>query len=172
MSIAFDDNVPGRGPGLWVKRMEGAESKTFVIYSSSIRGIWTHWNASADRSEPHYEENCTPCKHEIPKRWKGYLHCFCPEEKRQLILELTPTAAESLKAQVDDPDQLRGTLMRVKRSAASNGRLQITILERVQALNTLPKEKDPRRDVLLLWGLKPDVVDRLLGGEGPEDPEE
>lgn len=176
MTIAFDDNIPRRGPEIFIKRLKGGEAKTFVLYGTKIRGIWVHWNGGTGKSEPHYEENCSACSKQIGKRWKGFLHAFCVEEKQQVFLELTPSGAAALLHQLADPETIRGNLVRVKRSPAQNGRLQIVALERVKQHDNLPPEKDPRRSILKLWGVSQEETDRLFGrdqaGEVFSDDEE
>lgn len=167
-SVAFDDKIPTKGPTLFIKRMQGAEKRTFTVWGSRVRGIWVHWNSATNGSEPHYEENCSACSKAIPKRWKGFLHAYCQEDRQEVFLELTPTGASALMSQLDDPSNLRGSLIRVSRSVAKNGRLTIQYTGSIPDKNALPKEKDPRRSILKLWGVADAVANDWLGSSEEE----
>jgi hypothetical protein len=170
---AFDDRIPKRGPDLFIKRMTGGEAKTFTIWGTRIRGMWVHWNPASGKSEPHFEGDCPACKLGHAKRWKGFLHCYCTEDRQECFLELTPTSADAVMAQMADPSALRGSVVRVSRSAAGNGRLKVQMLTPVGDHIQLPREKDPRRSILKLWGVAEEVADTWLGvEEGGEASEE
>lgn len=163
MSIAFDDNIPRRGPAIWIKRMKAGEKKQFTFWGTKIRGMWVHYNSATNKSEPHYEEGCTCETRPIPKRWKGFLHGYCHEDKQEVFLELTPTAAQSLLEQLAEPDKLRGLYCHVRRTSAANGRLQVQVLGYVNDQVVLPKEKDPRRSICQLWGVSEALLQQLFG---------
>lgn len=170
---AFDDRIPKRGPDLFIKRMAAGEAKTFTIWGTRIRGMWVHWNPGTSKSEPHFDDQCAACKLGHAKRWKGFLHSYCSEDRQECFLEVTPTSADAIMAQIDDPSLLRGCVIRVVRSAAGNGRLKVQMLTPVGDSIRLPKEKDPRRSILKLWGIADDVADGWLGvEEGENAPEE
>lgn len=176
-SIAFDDTIPKRGPELFIKRLAAGEVKHYTAWGTRIRGIWIHWNGSTGKSEPHYEENCKACSLGMSKRWKGFLHCYCTEDKAEQFLEFTPGSAEALLAQLADPSDLRGAIFKARRTQARNGRLQISMLAPIQDPRFLPKEKDPRRSILKLWGVPDSLLPPLAEGdgqavlEGESDPE-
>lgn len=161
--IAFDDEIPRDGPELFVLRMKGNLVYHFIIWGCKIRGIWYHWRLN--HSEPHFQddENCPGCKARQPKKWKGFVHCYCVELKQEVFLELTPASSASLVAQFAPGASLRGCRIQVKRTGANNGRLYTSVLTPITETSSLPAEKDPRPSILKLWGLDPDDIQRWLG---------
>lgn len=151
--VAFDDAIPARGPELFIKRMKGGESRLYVIVGTTIRGIWIHWNQKTNASEPHMQHDCPGCKHNMAKRWKGFIHCYDESSHQEVFLELTPTSAAALQSAVLSAELMRGTVVTVTRGAKANSRLSI----HVQAYRRDPKillpEKDPRPSILKLWGM-------------------
>lgn len=167
--VAFDDDIPLPGPEVYILRMKGNRCLTFTIWAVKIRGIWIHWRGT--HSEPHYrdEEHCPGCQSKQEKRWKGFLHCYCSEMKQEVFLELTPTSAHSLRAQLAGRASMRGGVIQVRRTAAENGRLYISTLTPVSDTSMLPPEKDPRPSILRLWGVKDEQAEQWLGMEGEGD---
>lgn len=178
MKPAFDDNIPKQGPEIFIKRLKGGEQFHITIYGSKIRGMWVHYNAASNRSEAHYEEGCQACTKGIPKRWKGFLHGYISQSKQEVFLELTPSSASAVMAQLDFASQLRGTVLHVKRSPAANGRIAVQVHSRVPDEKILLREKDPRRSIMKLWGIPEETIDSVLGAPEetidfnlPEEPE-
>jgi hypothetical protein len=146
------DTPPRSGPELPVVRLKASGSTMVVILSASLWGIWTHWNGS--KTEPCYREKkqCPACKKGLPKRWKGYLHCWDYAKKREIFLELTPTSADQLLSQCGKDVPLRGNRMNVNRGAGDKARLRLTVLTAVPPAE-LPAGRDPEVTLQKLWGL-------------------
>jgi hypothetical protein len=163
--VAFDDEIPSVGPEIFILRMKGQKALTFTIWGSCIRGIWVHW--AGDKSIPHFRdvEQCYGCTKQHPKRWKGYVHCYCSEMRQEVFLELTPASARSLRDQLSHRGSLRGAVIQVKRTTADNGRLYISTLTPQSNTDAFPPEKDPRPSILKLWGVDDADADRWLSDE-------
>lgn len=169
--IAFDDEIPKEGPEIFILRLKGGRVYTFSVWGRMIRGIWVHWRG--DVSEPHYNDatECPGCIKLRPKRWKGYLHCYCYEMRQEVFLELTPSSAGSLKQQLSERAEMRGARIQVKRTGADNGRLYISVLTPMNPAEPLPAEKDPRPSILKLWGISEDDAQAWLNDGGDREPE-
>lgn len=154
-TLATDPNPPREGPEIFILRLKGNQTLSFAILSKSLWGIWVHWNGK--KSEPHYKEDhlCIGCQAKRPKRWKGFLHCFCFEMGQEVFLELTPHSGHSLLAQLNKGGPLRGNRIQVRRTKGDNGRLLISVLTAIDNPAMLPNEKDPQESIMALWGLDP-----------------
>jgi hypothetical protein len=166
MAIAFDDSIPARGPELFIKRLKGGESRMYTVLGTQIRGIWVHWNPTSSQSEPHHHDNCPACKKEMPKRWKGFLHCWDDASHQEIFLELTPTSASAVMTAILGDNLLRGTVMTVSRGPKANSRLNVHVQVYRRDEKALPREKDPRLSILKLWGCDADGMEQLK--EGPD----
>lgn len=171
--VAFDDDIPARGPELFIKRLKAGEHMMYCVLGTKVRGIWVHWNPRGDKSEPHYDHDCQGCKEQMAKRWKGYLHCFDEVAGQEVFLELTPTSAATLMDAILSPDHLRGTLISVKRGQKANSRLNVSVSVQRRDTNVIMAEKDPRKSILKLWGALTPQAEKWLKESGGEiDPDE
>lgn len=154
LSLELQPVPPKEGPEIYILRLKGSEGFTFTVYSDAIFGIWVHW--SGDRSAPHYTDakRCPGCGRDEPKRWKGFLHCYCIEKKQEVFLELTPASANSLTDQLAVGELLRGQGLFVKRTKGDNGRLLIRVLNAHPDPKSLPQALDPQVSIMSLWGIR------------------
>lgn len=166
--VAFDDEIPARGPELFIKRMAAGESRMYTVLGTKIRGIWVHWNPHSDKSEPHYDGECKGCGLSMPKRWKGFLHCYEESSSQEIFLELTPTSAAALQDNCPSLEMLRGSIISVTRGKKANSRLSICVQQYRRDPKILLPEKDPRRSILKLWGCLDPKTERFLLAEGHE----
>jgi len=152
-TIAFDDEIPRAGPELYVKRLKAGEALQVILIGTKIRGLWVHWNSSNNISEPHFNLDCPGCEHKMPKRWKGFIHCFDRNNGSPLFFELTPRSAGQLERECSGLGGYRGKVVTFTRGAKANSRVGVA----VQAFNvdpkTLPIEQDARRSIMKLWGI-------------------
>jgi hypothetical protein len=151
---------PPNGPELLIIRLRAGKKLTCVILSHALWGVWTHWNGS--RSEPCFSEksHCNGCKRGLPKRWKGYLHVWDFERRRQVFVELTPTAAESINNQVGLGSVLRGYRVSLERMKGDQSRLIVHVHPMHPDVESLPSAKDPDATLRKLWG-----VDRRVASD-------
>jgi hypothetical protein len=151
--ISYNDTPEKKiGPELWVHRMKANEEFTCTVYGSAVKGVETHWVAGG--TQPHYRDSkiCPGCQAQVRIDWKGYLHVFVWQKKAQIFLELTRSSYEALMSQVVEGKPLRGSVIKVKRTKAANGRLMIAIDGHTRRPEKdLPPEKDPRRSILRMW---------------------
>jgi len=157
LSLAIEPVPPRSGPAMFILRLKGSEALTFHCFSRAPFGIWVHYDQIANRSEPHYTDagECAGCLHQKPKRWKGFLHCWCVEKKQQVFLELTPASANALIGQQAVGETLRGKGIFVQRTKGKNGRLHVRILPGTIDPATMPEEVDPLPSIMALWGIHP-----------------
>jgi len=170
MTVAFDDEIPDDGPELFMLRIKGQQKFTMNVFGSKIRGIFYHWNGRG--SEPHFEPStqCPGCKAAQNKKWKGYLHVYCVEMRQEVFLELTQAAAKSLKHQLGNIADMRGSIFQIKRTTSDNGRLFISILAPHSQPHLLPPEKDPRTSLLALYGFSKEEITAIMDpGSAPEE---
>lgn len=149
-----EDQPPRAGPVLPILRVRAGELLPCTVLSTNLWGCWTHW--AGDRSEPCLlpKIGCPGCKRGLPKRWKGYLHIYSHSHNREGFLELTPASAEQLELQCPDQGQYRGLRIDAKRSPGGNrGRLNLSILRRLEETSHLPPPKDPMKTLNFLWGI-------------------
>jgi hypothetical protein len=154
---------PAPGPEIPIERVRANDQRCYVVLSPALWGVWTHW--AGDRSMPCWSErkDCDGCKRGLPRRWKGYLHCWNRQTGREAFAELTPLSAENLLAQVPDGAALRGLRLTLKRTAAKNGRLLVLLDPGVQAIPRGIEAKDPCGVLCKLWGVT------LRQGAGAKD---
>jgi hypothetical protein len=102
----------------------------------------------------------------MPKRWKGFLHCWDDASHQEIFLELTPTSASAVMTAILGDNLLRGTVMTVSRGPKANSRLNVHVQVYRRDEKALPREKDPRLSILKLWGCDADGMEQLK--EGPD----
>jgi hypothetical protein len=166
--MAFSDAIPKQGPEVFILRMPADRAITFTAWGDKIRGIEVHW--VGDRSVPHFEpaSECAECLKNMPKRWKGYLHCFAQELRQEVFLEFTPKTAEGFLLQVPNAAHLRGCRFQLKRGKSRNARMAVSILDPVNVQDAIPKAKDPRRSILKLYGYSDAEVTRWIPEEADD----
>lgn len=157
---------PSPGPELEILRVKDSAIHPFVVLSAKIFGLWTHWDQKAlngrGASSPCFgdEKVCDGHKRRLPERWKGYLHVHHLHTKKDGFLELTPTAAGTLKSCLVAITNYRGVRINVARSSNSEkGRLRVTVFDSVQDMSGYPKERCPTETLSKLWKLRPDLDD-------------
>jgi len=153
MSLDLQAVPPKSGPEIYILRLKGRERFSFTVFSETMFGIWVHW--SHDRSSPHFTDakRCPGCQRQEPKRWKGFLHCFCIEKKQEVFLELTPASAGSLLDQLATGELLRGQGIVVERTKGDNGRVLVRVCNTHPEPSKLPPALDPQTSLLALWGI-------------------
>lgn len=153
--LAIEPTPPRSGPELYILRLGASESLTFHCFSRQCFGIWVHFDQIVHRSQPHYtdEGECDGCLRQLPKRWKGFLHCWCVEKKQQVFVELTPASAGALIGQQATGETLRGKGIFLQRTKGKNGRLHVRILPGQIDPQSMPEEIDVLPSLLKLWGI-------------------
>jgi len=146
-----DDNIPKAGPKWWIERVGKAQECLFTVFSKTVWGVWTHWCLYG--SQPCYgcTAKCDGCKQRLPKRWKGYLHCYDHHNKRQCFLEITPIVAESIRDQIGEGQPWRGFRLKMKRGNGPKARIKVEVLAALPSGPQLVDERCPEETLLKLW---------------------
>jgi hypothetical protein len=148
---------PKAGPELEIVQLRAGQVIEGVILSQKVWGVMTHWNDHAGkrgRSERCTRQlgSCAGCERQMPTRWKGYVHYFDFEAKREKFCELTPAAFEMIDTQCPKQRELRGLRIRVRRSeGGSTGRLRVELTLYSGDLERLPPERNPEPFLETLW---------------------
>lgn len=154
----FAPTPPKPGPELPLLRVLEDSVQSFTILSTSVLGIWCHWNVQGKCGMPCTlpVEQCLGHTKGWPLRWKGFLHVGCHTSDRQGFLELTPRGAVQLKNQVADWNALRGWRVQLTRTkGGKKGRLLVVLMGFSPASEKLPDEKSPLITLEELWGRVP-----------------
>lgn len=155
--IVNGEPPPKSGPELEIVQLKAGQAVEGVILSQMVWGVVTHWNDGAGkrgRSERCTRQlgACAGCEHQRPTRWKGYLHYYDFEKKKEKFIELTPAAFEMIDTQCPREQKLRGLRIRVRRSeGGSTGRLRVELTLYAGDLEKLPPSRDPEPFLETLW---------------------
>lgn len=156
MAEIFEDDVPPKpGPRIEIVRIKANQACELTVYSIKIHGYWTHWLGSC--SGPCFKDRskCPHCKNGMPRRWKGYLYCWLNMVSDSVFIELTPTAAKSIRDRVGPVQSLRGYRMTVTRGNGNKAWLKVDLKSRHQDVSDsiLPDPISPTKTLMQLWGL-------------------
>lgn len=156
MSNYHRENVPPpSGPELVVRRLKAAEKLTLTVLSSFLNGFWVHWDNEKNHSLPCLKpkDECEGCDLELPRRWKGFVHCFNHNNRKQEFLELTPAPAKQLLDELPAGESIRGLRICCERGAGQKARVRVTVLSQLATAQELPQEIDPIPTLEKLWKL-------------------
>lgn len=170
-ALSRQDEPPADRKALWIERLKGAQVKSFHVLSSTIWGVWTHYDGARTVGCLRQKSVCQGCVNQLPRRWKGYLHAYDCRRRHYVFVELTPTAARSLLEQVGKQTSLRGVRLDLKRTQSDKGRLVPTIAGWVDNPQNLPHPADPEETLRKMWGQCTDVTHGGGLATGPADGE-
>jgi hypothetical protein len=137
-----------------IRVTDGDCQQIFTILADRVFGIWTHWTGRTSMPCLNHGVDCLGCKSELPKRWKGYLHCWDHTTKQEGFVELTPVAAAAVIEQAGREDNLRSLRLQLRRTkGGAHGRLNVQVLPAIGNAANLPPEKTPVNTLQLLWGV-------------------
>lgn len=152
--LSRQDEPPRPGPNLPLMRVGANGVVRFLILSSRMFGLWTHWinKKSMPCVEP--SSKCEGCKVGACRRWKGYLHAVNMHNRQEGFLELTPIAAQQLLQQAGIASVLRGLQVQVQRGGGDKARMKIDVQYSRPLLSSdpIPEEKSPEVTLNELWG--------------------
>lgn len=160
MAEIFEDDCPPKpGPRIEICRLRANQAVELIVYSEKIHGFWTHWLGSC--SGPCYKDrkHCPHCKNGMPRRWKGYLFCWHGGMSDSAFVELTPTAAKSIRDITGPVASLRGYRMLVQRGNGNKAWLKVTLRSKHQDVSdsVMPDPVSPKKTLMQLWGLSDDL---------------
>lgn len=131
-------------------RVPATAAITGIVTSHTYLGCYTHWDSY--RTQPCGEESCKLCKEGQPRRWQCYFSIMGQASRRQIVVQLTPLAAQSLDEAIERYGSLRGLLINLTRA---NRRPNSRIIVETRALPmpdpNLPEGVDIKRYMELIW---------------------
>lgn len=149
--------VPRNRPrGIDFYRLGQAERPTFMVVSSSMETVPTHWWNK--RTVPHVDprEACEPCRLGFQQpTWYGFILAVDPKRKLW-ILRLSAGAIDSCPALEEEAGKLRGLQLTWWREVNGARGLQRVALRQLTNPPTIPPELPVWPVLLNIWGLHPD----------------
>jgi len=121
-----------------------------IVTSEHVLGRYTHWDAY--RTVPCTDNDCTLCREGNPKRWQGYISVMNQLNQRQVVLQVTPLAAQALAEAKLQYGKLRGLLALFSRIAKRpNARIHVETRQLPQPILDLPPGVDIPRYMAVIW---------------------
>jgi len=148
------DLPPEQREVFWVERLKGNERQQFVVYSPTLWGCWTHYNAAKKETTPCYEdERFCHGGHEIETmRWRGYVFAWSKSRMEPVFIQLTPGACRSWLKQLAEGATLRGQLIEVWRTKSDKGRLLVAVNKYAHRSNeAMPQPPSPIKSLYNMW---------------------
>lgn len=146
---------PKPGPRLDIIRVTTTNWQSFTILSTAIFGQNIHWAHGRSSECTKDKSLCDGCVKFWPAKWKGYLHVFHHETRKQAFLEMTPNLAEQLLEAIPENECFRGFQVRIcKSKGGAKGRYHSELLATRLTEDRLTKEKDPYLTLKFLWACK------------------
>jgi len=132
---------------LYIERLDGDESQTFVVYGSKIWGFRSHYNGS--KTVPCWKDgSCDGGCNEETLRENFLLQCYSQKKGKQVFLYLTPSAYKQLMEQKRNDVPLRGLTLRVRRTQKKQGRLYVAVDEHAQARRIVAEDINPKESIM------------------------
>jgi hypothetical protein len=121
-----------------------------IITAEDYLGCYTHWDKY--RTQPCTGNGCPYDKAGVPRRWQGYIDIYGQLTERQIVIQITPLAAQALDAAKKHYGYLRGLLVAFDRVAKRpNARIQVATRQLPQPFPQLPTPIDIRKYMALIW---------------------
>jgi|SRR6516162_1833305 hypothetical protein len=159
--IVRRDHPPARrGPHRKLVRILTAKPLRGVCLSRAVFGFDSHWDGSRSLPCTSNRGTCEGHKAGWPKRWKGILHIWIPQQQKSCFVEITPRADVQMVDQTVGLGTYRGLILEFTRTkGGKNGRLNVSVLGRAPNGEHLPPEESPWDLLKLIWGWSPDELD-------------
>ena len=121
-----------------------------ILTAEEYLGTNTHWDTY--RTQPCPGADCKLCHEGKPFRWQGYIDVFGQLSERQIVIQITPLAAQALDEARRRYGYLRGLLASFERVAKRpNARIVIETRQLTQPHPRLPPPVDIRKYMSLIW---------------------
>lgn len=138
-----------------IYRLKGGDSILVTILSPTFWGVTIHFDERSRRSmgcrgNP---EQCEGCLGKIPVKDLFYLFCWFGPGRTGHV-ELTPRAMGQLDEAMQGKGTYRGQRVKVFRTKANNGRLNIEVYERIDKPESLQPDEDPTELLEWLWAYR------------------
>jgi hypothetical protein len=142
-------NLPRVTP---IKKIGDTDSIKVIVLATKLFGVWTHWNG----------DNTVPCLahshpdecpyHQMPKRWKGFLHCWNDYLNTTFFVEVTDLAAQKLTAELPEGRPLRGAKFVLGRERQTRkAPISVSYQGHYEGPKQLPREETPEVTLAALW---------------------
>ena len=151
----FGFEVPDDDEGLSypLHRVKGGGKLRCTILSDEMLACPTHY--VSNKTLQCMGEDCPRCKHNVEKRWHGWVAGHQWDTGKTKIVELTHRAAISVQRWRKEFGILRGATLELVRPAKKhNGRLFASLTPRSLPLESLPACPNVRACLYRLWGLE------------------
>lgn len=143
---------PKPGPRSEIVRVTTTNWQVFTIISTAIFGQHIHWAGGRSHECTKDKSSCEGCMKLWPEKWKGYIHCFHHDTRKQVFLEMTPHLAAQLLELIPENETLRGFQIRVQKSkGGAKGRYYVELLKVRLTEDRMTEEKDPYPTLRFLW---------------------
>lgn len=126
-----------------------------IVTSNDIEGCWTHWDKY--RTQPCPGEDCPLCRDGQPRRWQGWLSLVSQVTERQIVVQVSPLAAQTLGEIRTKYGKLRGLLVEFTRAAKRpNARIIVEARQLPKPPAHLPPPVNIQKYMELIWQTKND----------------
>ncbi len=135
-----------------IVRVRGGQSFDVTVIGREFYAYVVHWNSKFRRSRPCYEDpaTCEGCKDQLPSKRLFYLECWCGQFGA-CFFEFTENVAFDLTGILSGKTDYRGSRLRIWRTHANNGRLNVEAKEWSEDPTKLPAETDPEETLRKMW---------------------
>lgn len=131
----------------------------FCCVSDVHYGVYTHYFQR--RTMPHLQAGCAACDAGLERRWLGYLLGILQGNKRKIIFEFTPAAAEKVVEVEGKWQSLRGAVFSATRTAnRNNGKVQLDLRPGKFDPSQLPPAEPIKPILARIWGYQKTIATR------------
>ena len=122
-----------------------------VLTSHEIHGCRTHWDRYRTQPCPG-EHDCPLCLAGTPWRWQGWLSLLSQISDRQIVVQVSPLAAQALNEIRQKYGHLRGLLTQFSRATKRpNGRIIVEARQLPKPIENLPPPVDIQHYMEMIW---------------------
>lgn len=156
-AISRAERPTKRANTLWIENVKAGAKGTFLIYSPTFWGYFTHYRGKGVGQVLCFEDRalCVGGHTDESMRWHGLLHAYHYEKDRQVFVRFTPEGEFKLREQVRPGVSLRGLKLTVRRSESEKGPFYVSVDDHAKVpLDKLPQHRDPRASLFRFMELK------------------
>ena len=126
MEYVSIEGIPSSGPGVLIRRVAPNADERYVCISPGVQEQWIHWLGHRSGKCTRKHGPCESCLNGKPRKWRGFVHVWIVGTGKQVVLELTPSAATQLLTTANS-DDLTGARLYCKRGAGRTARYTVTV---------------------------------------------
>jgi hypothetical protein len=154
-----NDKPPPQGDVLHVHRLKAEGQLTAVVLSDKMIGFNTHWDGrkTVRCCKPKFA--CGGCAQKWPGRWVGLIHCCTTDLTDQFIVEVTPSAGNTVYSEWEKKGSIRGAVIFLHRQRAhKRAPLVVHFKGYMEGLDALPKERCCEPTAVRLYAYAPSLT--------------